>query len=546
MKRTLLNALLTGLALILCHCKEETIILPSPSIEISGVTNTGLSSFKLSVTIQKGEGQTIEEAALILEDATVPGGEALTFKIDLPSLQEQAVETNINTGQLNHDFIVEAVLKTDHYTYRSEKKMIRSPKNNYSPWFLTDNLYAIPDENIGLVMNPGDIFSIIVDYNRKFIPGELVVKLNDNYLTDASIDFNNGSYGSNGISSYGTVKVPKAVPPGIYSVDLYLDGHHFVFPARIKLLFGYWNGSLLQFSGEKRGDYSSFLINGKLYLVGGSFSNTALNFSPVWEYNFTTEAWNRKSNFPHPNPGNQSWLQDTEILPYRLQTGSTGYVLTRYSQKVELWKYATANDSWEKISDYPGTGEQHLVAFVLGDYLYAGGGTNYDPSSGTVTNPTEFFRINLNTLQWERKNDLPVTLAANYNLPVCTSGNKAYAVDPDRMFREYDAATDQWKQKTEFPGPWRDRSQMVSQGDDLYLIGGEINNSWSRPLKDFWKYSPGQDQWEQLAFLQNYLSRGIAFSYQNQIYAGLGYLPGGYDNGYPNQYLYRFVPEKME
>lgn len=550
MKRTLLDTLLTILGLILCRCEEEKVILPSPSIEISSIINNGLTSYDVSIVIQRGEGQIIEEASLVLEDITVPTDEALTFKINFQSEQEQAIETTINTNRLNHDFIIEAYLKTNYYTYTSGKQIIRSPKNNYFPWFLTDDLYAVPEQNLGLVLNSGNRFSVIVDYNHNFVPKAVAVKLNETYLTESSIDFSpeRASYGSNIISSYGSVILPKTVPPGVYSVDLYLDGHHFVFPNRVKVLNGYWTGFSSMFPGEKRGDYAWFILNDKLYLAGGCFYNSVIDFSPVWEFDLKNNVWTRKNNFPHLNPDHLHWMEDTEIIPSRLQTGSAGYVMVRYPRKVELWKYAEAFDSWEKISDYPGTGEQYLITFTLDGYLYAGGGI--DNSYPGTDNPTEFFRVNLNTLQWERINDLPGTLANYYYFPVCTCRDKAYCLEPNRTFWEYDTVTDQWVQKRSFPGPWRLRSQFISHGDDLYLIGGEYHTtsgySMSPALKDFWKYSVDQDQWEQLAFLPAYISRGIAFSYQDQIYAGLGNIIESAYYNTQNQYIYQYRPENLK
>ena len=547
MKNLILSFLLLTLSLVVTNCKKETIILPSPSIKIDSTAIAGLTSFKIRIEIQKGKGQDIKSAKLRLEDITVRNNKPMTYDIDLNSDQDQIITKTINTNRLDHDYMIEAVLETNQYTYTSGKQILRSIKNKYQPrLFVTNKLYAIPEENIALTLNSGTKFTIEVDYENKYVPDTIAVKLNQKYVLESTLNFEHPSSAGDYISSLGSATIPDNVPPGDYSVDLYLDGQHFACPGKIRILKGSWTAYEENYPGEKRGGYAWFVVHDKLYLVGGNYYSTLLQYSPVWEYNLTNKTWVKKSNFPHYTD-DFNWALKTEILPYSMQNQDVGYILVRYDQTVELWEYSQTEDLWNKITEYPGVGERYLVAFMLDGYLYVGGGI--DDTTTMIshgTKETEFYRCNLTSLQWEKMHDLPSSLNGPYYYSVCTQKNKAYCAEPDRKLWEYDPLTDEWTRKHDFTGPWRMHSKLVSDGTNIYLLGGEYHSmsalgNMTPPLKDSWKYSPNDDHWEQQAFLPAYISRGIAFNYKNEIYTGLGILvETSYEYNNNNQYIYRF------
>jgi len=546
MKRLCLIILLLTSLFAISSCKKETIILPSPSIKITKIATTGLTSYKVTVGIDRGEGQNIERAYLQLEDVTVRSNDHIILDLALNTEDHQTITKSFNTNLSNHDFIVEAFLETDLYTYSSGQEILRSIKNIYTPWFYPDELYAIPNENIGLTLNPGEKIPIIVDYINDYVPNEVSVKLNENYVLESSFGFGsgNGLIYSDHISSFGSATVPQSIPPGDYSVDLYIEGQHVVCPKKIRILAGNWTPYEENYPGEQRGEYAWFVLQDKLFLVGGSFYVTALDFSPLWEYDLTNKVWRRRNNFPHLTE-DPDWIINTNILPYNLQYMDNGYILLRSFQNLELWKYSQPNDQWDKVARYPGIGENYLVAFILNGYLYAGGGVdNSNPTAFEPTRTTEFFRFNLTSLQWEKLNDLPGSLTGTYYYSITTLNDEAYVLEPDRKLWTYKPATDEWIQKNRFPGPWRLNSKLVSNGENIFLLGGEYNTfsamgNMIPPLKDCWKYSPGSDEWEQQVFLPAYISRGIAFNYDDHIYAGLGYIiESAYNNN--SQNIFRF------
>ncbi len=549
MKNTLRSLCLIFILVILTNCREEIIVYESPSINIIKIVPTGLTTFNVIVDINKGEGQKLKNARLEIEDITVIGSKNISEQIPLNSEEVQNMTLSINTGRPNHDFLIHAVLVTEQYTYTSEQKIVRLTKNQYSAWFNPDprGLYANSNENIGLVVNPGTTIQINVEYDNIYIPNSIKVKLNETYEIESSFDFSpeRASYGDN-IMSWVTAKIPEDIDAGEYTVDLYIENRHVTCFSKIKVLGGKWEIYENDYPGEKRGNYASFVLGDKLYVVGGNSYATALDYSPVWEYDIPSKQWKQKKNFPHNTPMESGIYFDTEILPYHMQTQSDGYVIVRYSQAVAIWRYDNVNDEWEEIAQYPGLGETGLITFIFDNYLYVGGGINSnDPTALLVDKPREFFKYNLTTLQWSKLNDLPESLVDGYYFSNCIHEDKIYYLETSRRFWEYSPNDDMWIAKDNFPGPWRMHSKMVSNGENIYLLGGEFYSSGGMfnsivPLKDTWVYDFNENQWEQEAFLPAYIANGIAFSYENQIYTGMGYIIE--DWNYPNnknQYIYR-------
>ena len=77
--------------------------------------------------------------------------------------------------------------------------------------------------------------------------------------------------------------------------------------------------------------------------------------SPVWEFSIENKSWIRKENFPHMHniDSIQSYSRIegmVEILPHSIQYDNQGYILARYGNLTELWKYQMLEDRWEKVS----------------------------------------------------------------------------------------------------------------------------------------------------------------------------------------------------
>lgn len=91
---------------------------------------------------------------------------------------------------------------------------------------------------------------------------------------------------------------------------------------------------------------------------------------------------------------------------------------------------------------------------------------------------------------------------------------------------EYDAATDQWKQVSSFPGKARVSAAMIAYDGALYMgLGygkGKIYAD-SSYLHDWWRWDPNTDQWTELAsYPQETTVSPTLFAVGSRIYAIYG------------------------
>jgi hypothetical protein len=535
--------------LAILSCKKEIVELPSPSIQILSTEIKALTTFEITVEINRGEGQVLNKAELILEDITISSMGKIVEPIQLTNEKVQQCKITVNTERLSHDFVAVAKLNTDKYTYSSENKTVRALKNNVRFDFVhvkDEALYA--DQTVGLSANPGYEFIVTVEFTTNFKPATIEVKLNGTIPITHTIAFKNISQGSEYFSTEGLLKLPNNLSPGIYDLSLVIDGINFKCNKKLQVLKGKWNLFDQTYSGEKRGDYAWFVLNDKLYLVGGEFYVTALQNSPVWSFDLITKTWTRLDDFPYGFSLEDN--RDVQILPFQLKYADDGYILIHKFPVIELWRFNGTIKSWEKVSEYPGNGNKNMTCFIVGDQLFLGGGIDYAAFPVQyVSEAQDFWSYNFKTQKWEQKNNLPFVSSSPYRYSSCSFKNKAYVLEVSKDFWEYDPVLDAWQEKTKFPGQWRHASNLISDGQNIYLIGGEyrtVGVAWNLvpPLRDCWKYSPDANAWELKAFLPNYSSHGIAFLYNNKIINGLGYfIETNYDYFGSNQTLHEFTAD---
>ena len=530
-------------------CKKETIIQPSPSIKILSTEIKGLTTFEVVVEINQGEGQLLKNAELTFEDITVGSMSKIIEPIQISDDKVKQYKISVNTNRLNHDFNVIARLETDRYSYSSENKIIRSLKNNIRIEFVNardEDSYV--DQNIGLKANPGYEFIVTVQFTTNFKPSSIKLLLDNNVALEHTITFSNISQGSEYYSTEGNVKIPENLAPGLYDLSLVIDGISFKCSKKLQIMKGRWSLFDGSYAGEKRGDYAWFVLKDKLYLVGGEFNVTMVQDAPVYVFDLKNKSWSRENDIPVSIPINEN-MGYVRILPFQLQFGGDGYILVKNYQKIDLWRFGGISKKWEKISEYPGIGDYYLTCFIAGDNLFLGGGVDYSgfPLHDMVC-VQDFWSYCFTTQKWETKSDLPFKPSPHLQT-ACGIGNKGYVLEISREFWEYDIASDRWFGKCKFPGIWRYAGNMVSDGSNLYVIGGNyedfsVMGNIVPPLRDCWKFSPGENLWEQRAFLPAFTSHGIAFVYNGKIVNGLGYYAeSNYDYITNNQILYEFTAE---
>lgn len=502
------------LLLMLGSCKKE-VLLESPQIEIKSIEKKTGSSFLINVDVNLGKGQRIKNARLILEDITILSSPVLEKLLDLTKEKKQNQSIIVETNKVGHDYAISAAIETDQFIYSTEKRIIRSPRYEITLRILESDLYTLIDDNILYFLNPGQQFRIEVQHTNLFPYQPLDVKLNGSISTTNDLNYKNEAYGGNNVITVaGNVMVPDGTPPGDYEVSFAIDGIRYVANKKIRVLSGKFIEYENQYPGEIHVDYSHFILGDKLYVVGGNYYSTVLIHSPVWEYDLTGKIWNPKKDFPY-----QSSPADCAIMPFELKYNNEGYIVVKDNDKVQLWKYNPTNDSWAKITQYPGSGKLNLTGFVINNKLYMGGGR-----SVTWDYCIDFWSYDLISNQWERRRDYTVSKYFMSDSFTSYMGEGYIFTDLHKLV-EYNPENDQWSVKADFPGPLRTGTSLVPFQNNLFLIGGiPLEGGYMYiGFNDCFQYSPATNAWSMKAFLPCHSNHGFSFIYNNNLYYGLGY-----------------------
>jgi hypothetical protein len=202
----------------------------------------------------------------------------------------------------------------------------------------------------------------------------------------------------------------------------------------------------------------------------------------------------------------------------------SGFDYTRYSTTY-MYIYNEILNSWTTLQNIPFTGRTG-VAFSLNNKIYYG----LDYWSGTVS---DFWECDPgNGYSWIRKSNFPVgykSYSSYFSL-----ADKGYVLFSDNNFWQYDAVSNVWTKKTNFPGPARLASVSFVIGDFAYFGTG---TNGSVDFNDFWRYDPAADSWSQISNMPNSRNSGVAFVINNKAYVGYGVGLGDFYEFDPNYLL---------
>lgn len=514
-------------------CKKEQITLMSPSIEIKSAIATALATYNVVVETKVGEGQKIEKAEVIFKDITVSGSPEILKEIQLIGNKNQVDTITINTDRLAHDYLVQAYLTTDKYTYTSDQQIIRSAKNNFSIDVLPNYMYTDYNNHIADFVNKGSNFTLTVDCKNVFKPKSVEVKLNRTIPLKHTLDFKNYSFGNNIIAT-GSVSVPQEIDNGVYEVYVYLDGLEFKSKSNIEILKGSWQKINPNYSGGHLGQYAWFVNHDNIFLFGG-ISSTKV---PVWKYNIINNSWEKKRDFRESIVPSKS-----QILSSNLQYNNKAYILFRNNENVEIWKYEIETDEWSLLTKYPGKADEYFTSFISKGKIFLGGGARYNQVWAKYDLYYDFWEYDLDTGNWMQKNNLPIKLMIRQmgtgragTLSAVANENSVFVFSYSNTLWQYYSDTDSWSQKKKFPGQIRIVSNLIEKNNKLYLIGGLYDYSGYVGLKDCWEYSEDSNSWELVAFMPELYANGIAFTFNGHIYAGLGWVISGYSSFYEQNF----------
>ncbi|HEY4108514.1 Kelch repeat-containing protein [Puia sp.] len=236
----------------------------------------------------------------------------------------------------------------------------------------------------------------------------------------------------------------------------------------------------------------SFVIGSKGYIGGGTAVTTNSKLSTaknVFSFDTATKAWSQNATPPSVVTGGEG----------AFAIGNNGYVLTGSEDVTQYtYAYSALNNSWSPKAPLPGIPRYYAVGVAIDGKGYIGGGA-YQPGLGlNFNNWTQYDPV---ADRWTEKARLPnePTYGGVAFVSSGGTGGKAYLCggydNEGRLSKalwQYDPATDQWTQKTNFPGSGRAWAVGMNTTN-----AGFITTGWdgSKTLADVWRYNFATDTW---------------------------------------------------
>ena len=254
------------------------------------------------------------------------------------------------------------------------------------------------------------------------------------------------------------------------------------------------------------------MVFGDKVIVG--FGANDVFSKSIWEYNSLTDTWLRKANFPgEARIGVSSFVINGKGY---VIGGGTAFLAKSFN---ELWEYDPTTDKWTKKTSYPETtGFVYGVAGVIDNKAYVG--TGFKPYS------LSWYEYDPSTDKWTKKANLPdsrgfcTSFVINKKMYVGTGTNSAKNSQKD--FYEYDPSLNTWKQITDLAGGTRDFAFGFSLNGKGYLCGGAYFFK-AGSVDDVYEYDPITNKWTQKSPMKTSIrAYGFSFVLNNKAYIGLG------------------------
>jgi hypothetical protein len=267
-----------------------------------------------------------------------------------------------------------------------------------------------------------------------------------------------------------------------------------------------------------RGFLSGTVLDGKIYVVGGT-DNTQLDAIALVEmYDPVSNTWTTRASMPEARTCPATCTYNGKIYVF----GGASPMLNS-SAKNTVFEYDPQTDTWTQKANMPHAFRSCGVA-VLNDTIYLmGGGSVYFPPDSTV------MAYHLLTESWIEKKPMPT---ARGSISACVVDGKIYAIGGTtedyhsvsyKLVEVFDPATNTWTQKADMLTGRFGLGTCVLDGK-IYAVGG-----WrgSDVLTINEMYDPATNVWERKSGLQQ--KRFIHFlgSVGTRIYAIGGAYPQG-------------------
>lgn len=287
------------------------------------------------------------------------------------------------------------------------------------------------------------------------------------------------------------------------------------------------------FAGLKREKAVAFSIGAFGYISCG-LDTAEITHNDLWQYDPVLDSWTQKASLP-ASPRRNAIGIAIEDKGYV----GTGFSLdeTELGEKLkDFWEYDPSGNSWTEKAHFPGAGDTGIyqaTAFTIGTKGFIACG-----KSGSNAYTNELWEYNPETDNWVQRTSFPG--GDRYQLVSFVLENKAYVglgTDNDvfrKDFYEYDPASNSWETMPDFPGTERAKASTFTIGVKGYVVFGTDGG-----LKDeLWEYNYYTQSWVmRAAFPGGGRNNAIAFSIGDRGYAGIGKETSG-----KKQTFYEYTP----
>jgi hypothetical protein len=267
-----------------------------------------------------------------------------------------------------------------------------------------------------------------------------------------------------------------------------------------------------------RGFLSGTVLDGKIYVVGGT-DNTQLNAIALVEmYDPVSNTWTTRASMPEARTCPATCTYNGKIYVF----GGASPMLSS-SAKNTVFEYDPQTDTWTQKANMPHAFRSCGVA-VLNDTIYLmGGGSVYFPPDSTV------MAYHPLTESWIEKKPMPT---ARGSMSACVVDGQIYAIGGTtedyhsvsyKIVEVFDPATNIWTQKDDMPTGRFGLGTCVLDGK-IYAVGGWQGSS-TLTINEM--YDPATNVWESKSGLQQKRFTHFLGSVGTKIYAIGGAYPQG-------------------
>jgi N-acetylneuraminic acid mutarotase len=239
---------------------------------------------------------------------------------------------------------------------------------------------------------------------------------------------------------------------------------------------------------EGRTAFSTCVVNGNIYAIGGSQTFYSGPRTSIEEYNPITNTWTHKTDMPTVRYCHSSCVLDGKIYVIggsRVNSGEADATLQVYDPILDTWT-SKADMNTPRII---------FSACVVNGKIYAIGGSLGPASNYSGMNTVEEYDPATDT--WTKKANM---ITRRKYISACSLNGKIYVFGgeedlytlPLSSGEVYDPVTDTWKEITNMPSVLEEPSADMLNGK-AYVCGGTLTASPATPVSTMYEYNPHND-----------------------------------------------------